>query len=463
MQTSKDKYIAQVLKGFQNNKGKSSVYCYITDVIPELVYNIVYNFNNKHPKEFILIVVDDYNTRCKIINCLNQHNIYNPEVSVIKVLTKTYINLKYSYTYKLCITVGINDDINIIKHLNTNAGFMISILTENIMNNDFITTLRSFLPSINIDNVDASIRADQIYSPVEEHRYGVELSNDDKALYNKYTDYINTSVSIFGTLDNIEKCKKGDVTLGISGAEFRNTIARENGWSEDLDTNIEFMKQIDDIYNPNSLFERACTFYTITKQRRDLVCDNIAKLEVIKNICCDNKDKKILIISKRSEFASKVTRYINEHSDVKCGDYHDCIKDDIAYDSNGIPIIVKSGINKGKPRVLGAQAQSSLNERLYNEGCINILSIKSASNPKLKIACDIVIFTSSLCDNITDVRTRFINVSYNNIPTITYRLYCNNTIEFDKMNKEKEQPTIKVVNDTEIFIGYDENSGDIIL
>ena len=74
-----------------------------------------------------------------------------------------------------------------------------------------------------------------------------------------------------------------------------------------------------------------------------------------------------------------------------------------------------------------------------------------------------VIFTSSLCDNITDVRTRFINVSYNNIPTITYRLYCNNTIEFDKMNKEKEHPTIKVVNDTEDFVSYDESSGDIIL
>ena len=47
--------------------------------------------------------------------------------------------------------------------------------------------------------------------------------------------------------------------------------------------------------------------------------------------------------------------------------------------------------------------------------------------------------------------------------TIIYRIYCNSTIENDKLNREKECSTIKVINDTENFIGYDENSGDIIL
>ena len=223
------------------------------------------------------------------------------------------------------------------------------------------------------------------------------------------------------------------------------------------------MKQIDDIYNPNILFERACTFYTIAKQRRDLVCDNEAKLEVIRDICLNNKDKKILIISNRGEYAAKITKYLNECLDLNCGDYHDCIEDTIAVDEMGIPILVKSGVNKGKPRVIGSQAQSSLNEKRFNDGLLNILSIKSASNVKLKIACDIVIFTSSLCDSIINVKTRFTNVSFNNIPTIIYRIYCNSTIENDKLNKEKECSTIKVINDTENFIGYDENSGDIIL
>ena len=43
-------------------------------------------------------------------------------------------------------------------------------------------------------------------------------------------------------------------------------------------------------------------------------------------------------------------------------DSHDCIEDTIAVDEMGIHILVKSGVNKGKPRVIGSQAQSSLNE-----------------------------------------------------------------------------------------------------
>ena len=223
------------------------------------------------------------------------------------------------------------------------------------------------------------------------------------------------------------------------------------------------MKQIDDIYNPNILFERACTFYTIAKQRRDLVCDNDAKLEVIKNICLDNKDKKILIISKRGEYAAKITKYLNENSDIKCGDYHDCIEDAIAIDDMGMPILVKSGVNKGKPRVVGAQAQSSLNERRFNAGYINALSIKSASNIKLKIACDMVIFTSPLCDSIINVKKRFTNISFDNILTKTYMLYCIGTLENNKLNNEKENAIISVIDETENNVIYDENSGDIIL
>lgn len=463
MLTFKDRFIKQVTDGFQNLKGKASVYCFVTSVVPELVYNIITLFSKKHPNQQIFIGVDTYETRKSITNFLKNKGISEDNGYNIRILSATYINIKYSYSYKLVITVGINDNLNIIKHLNSNANFMLSILTKNIMDNNFITNVRNILPSINTINIDNSAKSDLIYSPVEEHRHGVELSDDDRKLYDKYTDYITTSISIFGDLSNIEKCKQGDIALGISAADFRNAIARENGWSENLDTNVDFLKQIDDIYNPNTLFERACTFYNIAKQRRDLVCDNEAKLEVIRDICLNNKDKKILIISKRGEYAAKITKYLNECLDLHCGDYHDCIEDAIAVNEMGIPILVKSGPNKGKPKIICSQAQSSFNERRFNAGLLNILSIKSASNIKLKIACDIVIFTSSFCDSIIDVRTRFTDISFNNVPTTTYRIYCNSTIESDKLNKEKEYPTIKVINDTENFIGYDENSGDIIL
>lgn len=460
---SKDKLINQVVDGFQRLKGKASVYCFSKDVIPELLYHIITRLTQKYKDSSIFIVVDCYDTRKNIIGYLKENNIREDTGYNIRCLNVDYVREQYKYSYALTVTVGVNDNFSILNKLYRESKFTLSILTKNIMDNNFINNVRNILPCIDTADLDIAIRHDNIYSPVEEHRYGVELSDDDRELYNKYTDYITTCISIFGDLSNIEKCKKGDDKLGISATDFRNTVAYENGWNENLDTNIPFMKQIDDIYNPNVLFERACTFYTIAKQRRDLVCDNDAKFEVIKNICLDNKDKKILIISKRGEYAAKITKYLNENSDIKCGDYHDCIEDAIAVNDIGIPILVKSGVNKGKPRVIGAQAQSSLNERRFNAGVINVLSIKSASNVKLKIACDIVIFTSSLCDNIIEVKSRFTDVVFNDVPTKTFRIYCNSTIENDKLNKEKENTLFTIINETENNVLYDENSGDIIL
>lgn len=460
---NKDKLINQVVDGFQRFKGKASVYCFSKDVIPELLYHIITRLTQKYKDASIFIVVDCYDTRKNIIGYLKENNIREDTGYNIRCLSIDYVREQYKYSYALTITVGVNDNFSILNKLYRESKFTLSILTKNIMDNNFINNVRNILPCIDTADLDIAIRHDNIYSPVEEHRYGVELSDDDRELYNKYTDYITTCISIFGDLSNIEKCKKGDDKLGISATDFRNTVAYENGWNENLDTNIPFMKQIDDIYNPNVLFERACTFYTIARQRRDLVCDNDAKFEVIKNICLDNKDKKILIISKRGEYAAKITKYLNENSDIKCGDYHDCIEDAIAVNDIGIPILVKSGVNKGKPRVIGAQAQSSFNERRFNAGVINVLSIKSASNVKLKIACDIVIFTSSLCDNIIEVKSRFTDVVFNGVPTKTFRVYCNSTIENDKLNKEKENTLFTIINETENNVLYDENSGDIIL
>ena len=460
---NKSKLIDAVINGFQKNRGKASCYCFTKSIIPELVYSVIYRFINKRDKSNIFIVVDSYTTRKAILDFIN-NNLDLPDTHVIKCLSIEYIKQQYIYSYDLLITIGINDNLDIIRKFAKENKFMLAILTKNIMDAQFITSVRAILPCIDTAAFDNGIKTDNIYSPVEEFRYGVELSDDDRELYDKYTDYINTCISIFGDLSNIEKCKKGDSVLGISAADFRNTVATENGWREDLDTSISFMRQIDEIYNPNVLFERACNFYTITRQRRDLISDNEAKLEIIKNICMEHKNKRILIISKKGEYAAKVTKYLKANTDLQCGDYHDCLDDCIAIDDNtNLPIVVKSGVNKGKPKIIGSQAQSTLNEARFNAGIIKVLSIKSASNTKLKIACDIVIFTSPLCDNIIDTKARFTNVDFVSNPTTTYKVYCFNTMENVIMNKEKPNSLITIIDKTENNIMYDENLGSIIL
>ena len=464
MKTYKDKIIKTVIDEFQSHKGKMSFYCFDKDFIPEIIYNIIVPFHIKNPLHQIFIVVDCYDTRINIINYINSKPPINagPKLNVT-VITKDYIKSSYHYSYKLSILVGVNEDFDVISHISKESNFTLCILTKNIMNTEFINSVRNILPSINIEDTVAETNKARIYSPVEEHRVRVELSDIDKEHYNKYTDYINSTVSILGSLDNIDKCKNGDKELNISSSNFCNIIAKENGWNEHIDVNIPFMKQIDDNYNPNVIFERACTFYTIAKNRRDLVTDNESKLKAIKDICNDNADKQIIIVSKRGEFAAKITEYLNENN-IPAGDYHDCLDTINATDEYGNLIVYKSGIKKGQPKKFGWQAQNSLNETRFNNKLIKVLSIKSASNIKLKTACDILIFTSPLCDNIISFKTRFTNITFNTIPTITYKLYCIGTIENDKLNKDKPNNIIKVVDDNmDNFIGYDENSGDIII
>ena len=74
-----------------------------------------------------------------------------------------------------------------------------------------------------------------------------------------------------------------------------------------------------------------------------------------------------------------------------------------------------------------------------------------------------VIFTSPICDNIIDVKTRFNNVEFVSITTITHKIYCLNTIEHSVMNKEKVNNLINIIDKTENNIMYDENLGSIIL
>lgn len=455
---NKKTYLNQVLTGFQNHRGKASLYCFSEEVIMELVKEAITKILNKNSSANIFIV-SDYPTRSKLVHYLREKNM---NMDKIKLLSDKYINPKYHYVYHFTIIVGIND-FNIIRRLTDESKFTLCVITKNIMNNEFINSVRNILPNIPIADISNVVNINKLQSPVEEHRYGVDLFDNDAIQYDKYDDYIKNCVSIFKDLSTIEKCKIGIPELGISAAEFRENFAKENGWSETLDTNIDFIKQIDDIYNPNALYEKAYNFYNISKKRRDFVSDNECKLNVILDICNNNRDKNILIVSKRGEYAAKITKFINTHSDNKCGDYHDCIEDAVALDSNNKPILIKSGVNAGKPKILKSQAQSTYNQTMFNAHYINMLSIKETSDIKLNIACNCVIFTSGLCCSIKDLKIRFTNIDFGADTLLTYRVYCNNTIEQININKEKPLPFVTYIDETENNFVYDENINGIIL
>lgn len=462
MKNNLDKYIEDITTGFQIKHGKASCYAFPPIDFAKLVYSIYFLFAQKNPKEHVFIVVDCYNTRKKIIDYLNSKDMTLNNGYSYKVLSADFIKNKYQYNYKLIITVGVNDDIDILSTLNSHSKFMLSILTENNMNNDFNTKLREILPLISSTVSESNVRDDSVYSPVEVHEYSTYMLADDMDMYKKYTEYITTSLQIFGDFDTIEKARKGDPRINLSSSEVRDTIARNNGWSTTLDMSLDFNKSIDEIYNPNALFERANNAYNIMRQRRKLVSDNKVKLNVIRKIINNNSNKKILIVSKSGEFAAQVTKHINIE-DIICGDYHDAIESTAMLNDAGDDYIrYKSGAKKGEVKEFGSQSLSNYNLALFNNGNINCLSIKNASDIKLKTAIDLIIFTSPLCDDIIDFKKRFKGVEFTNIPTIVYVVYCDGTIENDKLYSNKKSKLFTIIEEDKKDVQYDENTNDII-
>ncbi len=460
MITANERFVKEAMNGFQKNHGKGSLYCIKPFTPYNLIAECVASFSNKHIGKQILIVVDEYNKRVNIMGKINE--LYPDNNFNFKILNADYINPRYHYVYDYTIIVGDIKDFVLINKLSLESKFTLFIITEHNNNHNFITHIRNILPNIDISVNKDDIQRESIYSPVEEYWYEVSLSDEDREQYDKCTEFINNTIGIFGSLQNIEYAKHGNPNINISSSEFRHYLATQNGWNEELDMKIEYNKMIDNNYNPNILFEKACTFYNISNERRNLLLNNKNKINEICDICLKNMDKKILILSKNGEFAAAITNYINEtYGKDICGDYHDCIEDMIAVDSYGDPILIKSGKDKGKPRIVKSTAISTNNEKRFNNGAINILSAKVSSNTKLAINVDIVIFTDGISSDIIEVKSRFTNSTFN-VPTITHRLFSSDTIEQRKLLEKTQPANVKIYNTNEKNAIFDEKSGDII-
>ena len=302
--------------------------------------------------------------------------------------------------------------------------------------------------------------------PVEEMLVGVTIPEDTETskLLEYYNKEITTTLNIFGNFDNIKRARVGDSTLNMSAVEFCNRIAFENGWNEHLDMSTEYNIEIDRVYNPNKLNERATKCYEMIRLRSQLLSDFEGKLNEIYKICKENEEKKILIINKRGEFAAKVTNYLNQmFGDVVCGDYHNKLENIILRNSDGTPVLVKSGVNKGKPKEIGYKAQMTLNQKKFNEGTINILSTSNSPDKDLNIDVDIIIITSPLCEDIKSYLYRLSKVNYREETIKLYTIFCKSTMEHKQVLNKEVSINHKIVNKYENIDISENNSCFVVV
>lgn len=440
-------------------KGRGSIHCIKPLDYSEIVCRIITQMRNKNPTVKIFIAVKEWAIRVKIYDKIKELNINTEGINCV---TETYLNAKYTYSYDICFIVGIHDITSEVYNLFVHSKFRLMILTEDVIDSKKLSNIYEKCKPIN-NPIDAnSINAYRLSLPVEEHQIAVDFTNTEHLnVYNQYSEYITQVLQIFGDFNSIAYARKG-APDGRSSEQVLNDIAKYNGWSSTMDMSNPFTKQIDECYNPIVLGEKAHTCYEVMRKRGQLVSDNNAKLKVIGQIVRDNPDDKIIVISKRGEFAAEITNYLNETFGEICGDYHDKIEPRVMTDDNGVPILYKSGNMKGQPRIAHAQAIGSRNLDFYNRGRLRVLSLKNASNTAISASFSVMIITSSLCDTIDEIRYRFNHLDIDNNKLIVYKLFMNETIEEKALGKEKPSPNHTIIEAKKNFVFGSENNEDII-
>ena len=388
---------------------------------------------------------------------------------------RTVLNSRQLKIYTTSITKNlIVDKIDLLIYYNlediddntlnlTNKAHFILGVFERVIRNT-ITASKLYVKAPPIEYfTQKQLTAARLSSPVEEMLIDVAIPEDseDLKLLNYYNEYIATSLSIFGDLDTMNIARTGDVKTNISSTQICRQIAENNGWNERLDMSIPFNQKLDATFNPINIRDRANGTFEIIRKRSDLVSSNKCKLDAILKIVNDNPTAKILIISKKGEFASVITDYINKHHDKPiCGNYHDKVEPIAAVDSLGKPILYKTGAKKGQQRYYGADAQKSNNLLAFNDGFMNILSAANAPDKDLSCNIDIVIITSPLCSSIESYIYRLSSVRFA-IKLKMFTIYIKNSLEKEKIISRSIPQNHVVINPIKSEIV--ENNSDFVI
>lgn len=435
-----------------------------------MVLGVLQRMYARSPTANIIIVTNSFSERQTITEFITQqedseenNNEFKELLKSgrLKVFTDDFIIRTKLYTQPLlCIWYRPDNICQKILEFVGNCKFKLIVLNKIPTDTNNLSDIYKVAPLLS-DFKQEEIEQIRLSTPVEETQIGVDIPVDSNVyeLLKYYDEYIATSLNIFGSFNIMQQANIGNQQLNISATQICYQIAQENGWYEHLDMNIEFNLEIDRLYNPNNLKERASKTYEIIRERSKLLSDFEGKLDIILDIVRNNKDKKILIINKRAEFASTVTDFINNLSDtIICANYHDKVDNIPAITINGAPVFYKTGSKKGERKFMAAKAQKTLNVERFNNDYINVLSTNNAPDKDLAIDVDIVIITSPMCEDIKSYMYRLSKIYFRSNHIDLYSLYCRNTAE-QKIIERKE-----LTENHNIKNSYaDENNFDFII
>ena len=468
-----DEIFLKAVNSWKNNRGVGTMLCPapLNNKVPLLL--ILQRIYSRSPTCSTIIIVENFNDRLDIIDFLTKQDDEENNAEFKRLLDEKYIRI---FTHDF-IRSGRWNSPSFLGILYNPENFDLTyrlwldgckfklVITNKILESQedrfYLNQVCPVLNEFKQNEID-ELRTSR---PVEEYLIGVDIPTDIDIykLLEYYNKEITTTLNIFENFDNIKYARIGNAQTNESAMQYCTRLAEENGWSPNLDMSLEYNQMLDATYNPNLLNDRASKCYEMMRLRSQILTDFDGKLDKVYDICKEHENEKILIINYRGEFAAKVTEYLNNmFGNVVCGDFHNKVENIILKKPNGEPVLVKSGINKGKPKEIGWKAQMTLNQSKFNNGEINILSTNNSPDKSLNIDVDIVIITSPICEDIKSYLYRLTKVNYKGDTIKLYTIYCKSTLEHKRLLEREPSINHKIVNKDE-NIDISENNFDFVI
>lgn len=303
-----------------------------------------------------------------------------------------------------------------------------------------------------------------------EYNLALELLEDDRKVYNEYTNFMSTILKKYEVPNElcehllISSYNKSElIILLVIGSKhkpstyYRDEVSKYYGWSKDLDLTSEYNQQIHEEFNPGRIYTDCDAYMQIVRKRNKILYNNIVKEDVTLEIVRIFPNTKTIIFSQSTEFADQITSKLNKNN-ISCTSYHTRLKSKPMIDVNTNDFIrYQSGAKKGKPKMFGSRILKNAATEGIRSGQFRIISTVAALDEGFNVQdLGMAIISSGSISSIQQIQRsgRIKRIDFNNPSKKAYiiNLYFANTRDEVKLRERQ-------LNNNSIWIT---NVGDII-
>lgn len=296
-----------------------------------------------------------------------------------------------------------------------------------------------------VDNLPVVVDMSRSY---KELNYVVTMDTDTMEMYDKVVERMKEILTVFRTYDNITYSLSG--FGGTSASDFRNNFARDNGWSREMDINIPMFKSIDECYNPDILYEQASLYNKLILERHKLISKSASKLDALTSVILSNKNKRFLVLAKGDDVCDDIADKLVRQK-IKAESIHANTESRNMRDENGRLILIKTGVNKGQPKLFGTKSVNDAILRQFNARKLSCLVTTGTLDKSAVISgLDAIIIISPKASNYFTLKSRIQELSFDGDIIIINIVF---DVDVDINVYHKKQQALNVKYEDVFFLG----------